>query len=128
MTKLLNKNIFLTRPQQQWKQDKRFLRAHIIFHVGKFCLLTGSALLVFGLLCKFIFAEETRNTIPKITVIISSIGCTAFTFGLICVGIAFCKSQKARNEQINDEPKESTSKESASNMEHIQTEMVHHTN
>ena len=127
MTKLLNKNIFLTRPQQQWKQDKRFLRAHIIFHVGKFCLLTGSALLVFGLLCKFIFAEETRNTIPKITVIISSIGCTAFTFGLICVGIAFCKSQKARNEQING-PKECTSKESASNMEQIQTEMVHHTN
>lgn len=126
MTKLLNK-IFLTRPQRQWKQDKRFLRAHIIFHVGKFCLLTGSALLVFGLLCKFIFAEDTRNTIPKITVIISSIGCTTFTIGLICVGIAFCKSQKARNEEMNG-PNGNTPKESASNMEQIQTEMVHHIN
>ena len=90
-----NRNIFFTRSESYYQKDKRILSSHKSYHIGRFFSLIGSGVLVFGLLCKFIFSEETKSETPVITISVSTIGGVILLIGICFLAVSVYKSQKS---------------------------------
>jgi hypothetical protein len=89
------RNIFFIRTESTWQRDQKLLSSHPVYHVGRFFSIIGSGVIAFGLLCKFIFAEEAKSTIPIITITVSSVGCAIFALGVVFLAIAAYRTQMA---------------------------------
>lgn len=97
-----NRNIFFIRTQSTWNRDQRLLGSHPVYHIGRFFSLLGSAVMTFGLMCKFLFAEEAKSDVPIITITVFSVGCVIFLSGVGFLAVAAYRSQMARMRHNNN--------------------------
>jgi hypothetical protein len=97
------RNIFFIRTESTWQRDQKLLSSHPVYHIGRFFAIIGSGVIAFGLLCKFIFAEEAQSKIPIITITVSSVGCGIFVIGVVFLAMAVYRSQMAVLRQKKDE-------------------------
>ncbi len=99
------RNIFFIRTESTWQRDRKLLSSYPVYHIGRFFSIIGSGVIAFGLLCKFIFAEEAKSTTPIITITVSSVGCGIFAIGVVFLAIAVYKSQMAVLKHKKEEKK-----------------------
>ncbi|KAI1285795.1 hypothetical protein HDE_11582 [Halotydeus destructor] len=76
--------------------DKRLASAYLSYHVGRFSSLVGSAMLLFGLLIKFVYLGDKRPLISIMVTIIVFGSVAAILFGSIAIFWSAGKGRKAQ--------------------------------
>ncbi|XP_054167980.1 uncharacterized protein LOC128965335 [Oppia nitens] len=97
-----NRNFFFTRSESRYDKDKRQLSNHRSYHIGRFFSLIGSAIIVCGLFCKFIFTKDIESKIPIITVCVATFGAAVMLVGIGFLAFAVYKAQIAIVKQSAD--------------------------